>query len=152
MPSQEDVQRLGDDADHQHHRQRGDHQQEQIAPADRALVEPCHALGVDQHRPDPQAGEEGRRHAGPALVEELDHRVVGADGDDELGPALVGQEHGGILARALDDELDVLLAELLELLVAGVPAVGVDVVDVLGADVHRPQRTPSRSRPRMMSG
>ena len=55
---------------------------------------------------------------GPALVEELDHRVVGADGHDELGAALVGEEHGGVLARALDHELHVGLAEGLELLVA----------------------------------
>ena len=47
-------------------------------------VEAVHALGVDERRADPQPHEERRRHAGAALVEELDHRVVRADGDDEL--------------------------------------------------------------------
>ena len=54
-----------------------------------------------------------------------------------LAPRLVGQEHRGVLAGALHDELDVGLAERLELLVARVPAVGVHVVHVLGADLHR---------------
>ena len=39
---------------------------------------------------------------GAALVEELDHGGVGADGDDQRGAGLVGQQHGGVLAGALD--------------------------------------------------
>ena len=49
------------------------------------------ALGVDQLRAQHHADQERRRHAGAALVEELDHRGVGADGDDELGAVLVGR-------------------------------------------------------------
>ena len=55
----------------------------QVEAADPAFVEPVHALRVDEHRTEAQAGEERRRHALAALVEELDHRRVRADGDDE---------------------------------------------------------------------
>ena len=44
-----------------------------------------------------------------ALVEELDERGVGADGDDERGALLVGQQHRDVLAGAggrEDDGLD----------------------------------------------
>ena len=46
-------------------------------------VEAADALGVDQLLPDPQAGEEGRGHAAPLAVEELDQVEVSADADDQ---------------------------------------------------------------------
>ena len=111
----------------------GGHQQHDVPAAHPALVEPAHALGVDQRGAEPEAGQEGRRHARPTLVQELDHRGVGAHGDDQLGARLVGQDHRRVLRGALDDELLVVHAEGLELLEAGVVAAGVDVVDqVLG--------------------
>ena len=62
-------------------------QQRDVAAPHASLVEAAHALGVDEHRAEPEPGQERRRHAPPALVEELHHRGVGADGDDELGAA-----------------------------------------------------------------
>ena len=81
-----------------------------VTPADPALVEPAHTLRVDEHRAEPQPGEERRRHPPPALVEDLDHRRVRADRDDQRRAGLVGEQHRDVLARAVDDELAVLLA------------------------------------------
>ena len=54
----------------------------------------------------------------------------------QASPGLIGEQHGGVLAGALHHELVVVLAEGLQLVVAGVPPIGVDVVHVLGADLH----------------
>ena len=82
---------------------RADEQQHVAAP-DPALVETAHTLGVDQHGPEPQPREERRRHPAPALVEELDHRRVRTDRDDQLGAGFVREQHRRVLARALGDE------------------------------------------------
>ena len=90
-----------------------------IGLADPVLVEPAHALGVDQDRADLHADEERRRHAATALVEELDHGAVGADGHDQFGALLEGQQHRDVLARARGREHDVREPELVEALGTG---------------------------------
>ena len=89
---------------------------------DPAAVQPAHALGVDELAADPQPGEEGAGHARPALVQELDERRVGADGDDQLGALVVGQQHRDVLAGAGGGEDDRLDAELLAPAPARAPA------------------------------
>src|SRR5436190_23578342 len=80
---EEHAERVGRDRHDHHHEQGGSDEQEEVAEPHPALVEPVDALRVDEHRPEAQMGEEGRLHAAPALVEELDHRRVRADRDDE---------------------------------------------------------------------
>ena len=62
-PRDEHVDGLGDDADDEHREQRGADEQHDVEAAHAPLVEPAHALGVDEHRAEAQAGEERRRHA-----------------------------------------------------------------------------------------
>ena len=142
----EDVQGLGHGHHHEHGEQGGRHQEGQVAGADPALVEPAHALGVDQDGPHLQPHEEGGRHPRPALVEELHHRGVGADGHDQLGPLLVGEEHGHVLAGAGRLEGGVGQAQLLEPGRPGRVAAAEGVHDQLGAAPEGLGRTPSRSR------
>ena len=87
--------------------------------------------------PETQAGEERRGHAPPALVEELDHRRVRADRDDQRRARLVGEQERRVLAHALGDELVVLDAGREQVLAAGRAPVGMHVVDQLRAAVHR---------------
>src|SRR5919202_147773 len=72
------------------HRQRGGHrrdggqdEQQQRRPGQALPVQPAHALRVDELAAHLEPGEEGRGHAAPALVKELDERGVRADGDDD---------------------------------------------------------------------
>ena len=81
---EERLDRLRDDGDHDHHDERRADEQQPVEAPHAPLVEAAHALRVDEHRPEAQAREERRRHPAPALVEELDHRRVRADRDDEL--------------------------------------------------------------------
>ncbi len=138
--AREHVDGLGDDADDEHRDQRGADEQHDVEAPDPSLVEPAHALGVDEHRAEAQPGEERRRHARAALVEELDHRGVGADRDDQLRARFVGEQHRDVLARALGDELVVLDAPLEQVLAARRAAVGVHVVHELGAARQAPSR------------
>src|SRR4051794_14611402 len=57
---------------HRHQREEhGQHQSRGVGPAHHRPVQAAHAFGVDQDAAHLQAHEEGGRHAGPALVEEL---------------------------------------------------------------------------------
>ena len=97
-------------------------------------------LASTRVEPDPHAHEEGRRHALAALVEELDHRVVGADGDDQLGSVLVGQQHGDVLAGPGRLEALVGHAVLFEPVGARRPAARVGVDDHRRPAAQRPLR------------
>jgi hypothetical protein len=92
---------------------------QQVALADAVVVEAVHALGVDQDRADLHADEERGGHAGPALVEEVDHRRVGAHRHDQVGAPLEGHEHGDVLGGAGGGEDHVGHAQLLEQLRPG---------------------------------
>ena len=92
-PVEERLQRFRGDRHHDHRGQRGADEKQHVAPPDATLVQAAHALGVDEHRPEPQPGEERRRHAPAALVEELDHRRVRADRDDERRAGFVREQH-----------------------------------------------------------
>src|SRR5450432_4713495 len=94
-----------DDADDNHHQDGGAYEQHPVHPAYPALIEPVDSLGIHQHCSEAQPGEEGGCHPLPALVEELDHRGVGPDRDDELRSRLVGEEHCNVFAGPLCDEL-----------------------------------------------
>ena len=87
---------------------RGHDEQREVESSHAPLVELADALRVDEHRPEAEAGEERRRHPLPALVEELDHRRVGPDRDDQLRAAFRSEQHRDVLARALGHELCVL--------------------------------------------
>ena len=67
-------------------------------PEMRLPVEAAHTLGVDQLTADLEPGQERRRHAAAALVQELDEVVVRADRDDHRRALLVGQQHRDVLA------------------------------------------------------
>ena len=62
-PAHEHVDGLGDDADDEHGEDGGPDEQHDVEAAHPALVEPAHALGVDEHGAEAQPGEERRRHA-----------------------------------------------------------------------------------------
>ena len=88
-------QQRGDQGQHS-----GQHHQHQVPGLDLAAVDPREALGVDELVLHPQPDQERGRHSGPALVQELHQRGVGADGDQQPGPLEVGQQHRRVLAGA----------------------------------------------------
>src|SRR5699024_11577281 len=94
-------------------------------------VEPGASLGVDEFAAHPQAGEEGGGHPGPALVEEFDEGLVGADRDDEFRALVVCEEHRDVLTRAGRGEHRVLHPEALHPFLAWGAAVTIAVDDDL---------------------
>src|SRR5438309_401447 len=84
----EHMERLGNRDDDEHGEERGADEERKVALADPALVQAVHALRVHEHRPHLETHEKCRRHPLAAFVQKLDHRRVGAHGDDQLGALL----------------------------------------------------------------
>src|SRR5207244_6404345 len=77
--------------------ERGEQEERHVALTNASLVQATHALGIYEDGSDLEPHEERRSHARPALVEEVDHRRVGADGDDERRTLLEREQHGQVL-------------------------------------------------------
>src|SRR3954468_16637533 len=96
---EEQARRLADGGDDEQREHRGCHEEDHVELADPSLVEAVHTLGVDEDVSYLHADEERRCHSGASLLEELRHRVVGADGNDERRATFVGEQHRDVLRR-----------------------------------------------------
>src|SRR5262245_5747521 len=78
----------------------GDHEQDQPGGRYSALVEPAHALRLDDLVAYPHPGQDRACHSRPTFVEELYQVEPHANGDDQPGSELVGQQNCHVLACA----------------------------------------------------
>src|SRR3954470_789312 len=99
--------------DDQCHQGRGN-QKEQRTGGDACTVEPADAFRIHELAADAQPGEERARHAGAALVQELDEGRVRADRDEQARALVVGEQHRDVFTRARGRERHRRQAEVLD--------------------------------------
>ena len=110
---------------------------DEVFAADGRPVEPRHPLRVDEDLADSESGQEGGRHPGAVLVEELDQVEVGAHGDDQRRPLLEGKQHRNVLGWSRGRNHKVIEFHLLNSLLTGCATVCVGVDDQLCAAAQR---------------